>query len=110
MMIALSLMTAIFWGQLSNCETIKETIDQYSCTQKAAYGAVCAFASILFILQTLFFGALIGWRSELIDDTASYDNLGGSFSGSGSSVPGGSPYEQVNSNFSPPPQPNAIDL
>mmetsp|Transcript_12235 Transcript_12235/g.18524 ORF Transcript_12235/g.18524 Transcript_12235/m.18524 type:complete len:187 (+) Transcript_12235:86-646(+) len=75
MMAVLSLMTAIYWGQLSNCEVVSEEIDQYSCSQKAAYGAVSAFAAMLFIAQSVFFGAVIIWRGELIDDNEVYDDI-----------------------------------
>jgi hypothetical protein len=78
MMSVLSLMTAVYWGQLSKCEVVKNDISQYSCTQKVGYGAVSAFASLLFIVQSVFFGALIAWRGEIIED----DGGGGSFGGS----------------------------
>ena len=68
MLAVLSLMTAIYWGQLSKCETISGQIGQYSCTQKVGYGAVSAFASLLFVVQSVFFGALIAWRGEVIEE------------------------------------------
>lgn len=76
MMTVISLMTAIYWGQLSKCETVDKDISQYSCTQKVGYGAVSAFASLLFVVQGVFFGILIAWRSEIIDDGGgSYGDL-----------------------------------
>ena len=65
---ALSLMTAVYWGQLSKCEITKLSISQYSCDNKVAYGAVSAFATLLFLIQTIFTGSLIGWNEDIIDD------------------------------------------
>lgn len=80
MMSVLSLMTAVYWGQLSKCEVVKDDISQYSCSQRAGYGAVSAFASLLFIIQCVFFGALIAWRGEIIEDEGSGGmSIGGSF-------------------------------
>ncbi len=75
MMAIISLMTAVFWGQLSNCEPVAEEIEQYSCSQHAAYGAVSAFAAMLFVTQFVFMGALILWKSEIVEDIGSYDDL-----------------------------------
>lgn len=47
----LSLMTAVFWGQLSGCSPGFYDIKRYSCTNRSAYGATCAFATLLFLLQ-----------------------------------------------------------
>ena len=38
MVTALSLMTAVYWGQLSKCEITNLSIAQYSCDNKVAYG------------------------------------------------------------------------
>ena len=64
----LSLMTAVYWGQLSKCEITKLSISQYSCDNKVAYGAVSLFATLLFLIQTIFTGSLIGWYDDVIDD------------------------------------------
>jgi hypothetical protein len=47
----ISLMTAVYWGQLSDCESVSETISHYSCSQTAAYGAVSFFAVVMLLLQ-----------------------------------------------------------
>uniref|UniRef100_A0A7S2V692 MARVEL domain-containing protein n=1 Tax=Fibrocapsa japonica TaxID=94617 RepID=A0A7S2V692_9STRA len=78
LLIVLSLETAIYWGQLANCETVSESISQYSCSNKSGYRAVCAFASLLFILQGAMTTALVAWKDEFISDpnTASlYEDL-----------------------------------
>jgi hypothetical protein len=38
-------------GQLSGCASTSISIARYSCSNKSAYGATCAFATLLFILQ-----------------------------------------------------------
>jgi uncharacterized membrane-anchored protein YitT (DUF2179 family) len=68
MMTIISLMTAVFWGQLSNCDPVPEEIEQYSCSQPTAYGVVSALAAMLFVVQIIFSGALIVWKSEVVDD------------------------------------------
>ena len=75
---ALSLMTAVYWGQLSKCEITKLSISQYSCDDKVAYGAVSAFATLLFLIQTIFTGSLIGWNEDIIDDNLQIDSASSS--------------------------------
>ena len=72
---ALSLMTAVYWGQLSKCEITKLSISQYSCEDKVAYGAVSAFATLLFLIQTIFTGSLIGWNEDIIDEDLQVDSV-----------------------------------
>lgn len=70
MLAILDFMTAVYWGQLSHCTKLShEAIDQYSCQNRTTYGAVSAFASILFVLKTVFLGFLIYWHEDLIDET-----------------------------------------
>lgn len=47
----LTFMTAVYWGQLSLCEAVTESIRHYSCDQKIAYRMTCFFSVIMFILQ-----------------------------------------------------------
>jgi hypothetical protein len=77
MMTIISLMTAVFWGQLSNCDPVPEEIEQYSCSQPTAYGVVSALAALLFVVQIIFLGALIVWKCEIVDDQdgGMYDEL-----------------------------------
>ena len=65
----LNLMTAIYWGQLSHCKPVKESLAGYSCANTTAYGAVAAFATLLFLVQIAFTVLLILWRDDFIDDT-----------------------------------------
>lgn len=88
-MTMLSFMTAVFWGQLSRCEELVG-VTQYSCTNKVAYGAVCAFAVILFLLQGAFTAGVIMWRGELINESGVYDDISNNGSSHGSS---NYPYE-----------------
>ena len=69
MITILSLMTAIYWGQLSKCEMTNYSISQYTCTNKLAYGAISALATLIFVIQIVFTGFLFSWGSEFIDQT-----------------------------------------
>lgn len=73
MMAAIDLQTAVYWGQLSRCTKTSEHIAHYSCGDREAYGAVCAFAVILFLFQSAFCAAVTYWRGEFIDESGSYD-------------------------------------
>lgn len=67
----LNLMTAIYWGQLSHCKPVKESLAGYSCANTSAYGAVAAFATLLFLVQLAFTVLLILWRDDfIVDNTA----------------------------------------
>jgi len=97
-------MTAVFWGQLSKCESVSWYIAQYSCSHKTAYGAVCTFAVLLFLVQLIFTAALAFWRGEIINETGLYDDI------SSSSIHQGSqPYETVHS-AGKYPTPQSADL
>ncbi len=76
MMTFLNLTTAIYWGQLSNCDAALDgKVPQYSCIDTTAYGAVAAFASLLFILQLLFTVGLVLYRGEMISENGLYDGV-----------------------------------
>jgi hypothetical protein len=49
----LSLTTALYWGELSNCEEVEVSIRKYTCDNKAAMRAMCTFAVLLFLLQVM---------------------------------------------------------
>jgi hypothetical protein len=75
-MTVLNLTTAIYWGQLSKCTSFNQSLDQYSCTQPDAYGAVCAFAVLIFLTQLAFSVLTYLWRESLIDESnVSYNAL-----------------------------------
>mmetsp|Transcript_28505 Transcript_28505/g.39252 ORF Transcript_28505/g.39252 Transcript_28505/m.39252 type:complete len:190 (+) Transcript_28505:2-571(+) len=103
-MTVLNLMTAVFWGQLSKCEAVSWYIAQYSCNHKTAYGAVCTFAVLLFLVQLIFTAALTFWRGEIINETGLYDDISSS-----SSHPASQPYETVHSTGKYP-TPQSADL
>eukprot|EP01035_Chromulina_nebulosa_P018623 gene18623-24358_t len=75
MMTLLNLMTAIYWGQLSKCEVIYDDIAQYTCVNRSAYGALCSFATFLFIIQVVLTTLLILWRGELISEVGLYEEV-----------------------------------
>ena len=79
MITILSLMTAIFWGQLSNCELLREgdEVGQYSCSNTTAYGAVCFFSSVMFVVQVATTYGLVIWRDELsaLEEPLRYNKL-----------------------------------
>lgn len=78
-MTLLNFMTAIYWGQLSHCEKLSYVVSHYSCSSRSAYGAVCAFAVLLFLLQLAFTAGLVVFRGELITESAGgYDEISGS--------------------------------
>ncbi len=72
---ALDLITSVYWGQLSKCEKLTYSVSQYSCSNKTAYGAVCAFAVLLFLCQFAFSVICIMCKGELIDEVSSYDDI-----------------------------------
>ena len=77
-MTIVSLMTAVFWGQLANCESINYSIAQYSCSNPSAYSAISFFASIIFLLQGATTYGLVIWRddiSNLDGDAPHYNKL-----------------------------------
>lgn len=71
-----ALMSAVFWGELSKCEDIKGNVTGYSCEQVSAMRAVCAFAVFLFLLGIVFTALLIMWRDDVLQEAATYDDLG----------------------------------
>ena len=70
-------MTAIFWGQLANCEAIAEDISQYSCDRPTGYSAISFFSSLMFVVQVLYTYGIFIWRDELMDlqDSPRYNKL-----------------------------------
>ena len=50
-LIFLSLMTAIFWGQLSDCKEIAFTVSAYSCSHRNAMKSISVFSSFSFIVE-----------------------------------------------------------
>lgn len=74
----LNLMTAIYWGQLSNCMTLHNTLAGYSCDHPTAYGAVCFFSVMLFLIQGGFTYVMYKSRGEFINESGLYDDISGS--------------------------------
>jgi hypothetical protein len=75
MMAVLNLMTGVFWGQLSGCKVSHADLAGYTCTNTTAYGAVSAFAVLLFLAQVAFTAALFMWRADFISEPGGYDEL-----------------------------------
>lgn len=70
-----NLMTGIYWGQLSHCIDFSAAYDfmaQYDCGNTTAYGAVSAFAVLLFLAQAALVTVIVVWRSELIQEVGRY--------------------------------------
>lgn len=101
MMTLLNLMTSVYWGQLSKCQAVTASVAQYSCSQPDAYGAVCAFAVMMFLVNLGFTASLIVWRGELISEVGGgmYDDLPQSSSHGGM----GLPYDTVGKGNQPAP-------
>lgn len=72
---ALSLMTAVYWGQLSHCMQLWFKMAQYTCSNPSAYASMSAFSSMFFILQLFVTYGVYSWRTELIDETGLYDEI-----------------------------------
>lgn len=47
----LSLITAVYWGELSKCQEVDVSIRKYTCDSRSAMRVMCAFAVVLFMLQ-----------------------------------------------------------
>ena len=82
------MITSVYWGQLSKCEKLTYSVSQYSCSNKTAYGAVCAFAVLLFLCQFAFSVICIMCKGELIDEVSSYDDISSAHNSS-------MPYENI---------------
>ena len=99
-MAMLNLMTAIYWGQLSECMTLHSSLAGYSCDHPTAYGFVCFFAVMLFLMQGGLTYVMYKSRGEFINESGLYDDISG---GSGSNPvheqEGGVSY--ANSKFAP---------
>ena len=77
-----SLQTAVYWGQLSGCSAKHSgELRQCTCNHVAAMRAVCAFASLSFIVEIMLTAVLVSWKDELMDDDVSshtaYSDIGG---------------------------------
>lgn len=97
MMTILNLMTAIYWGQLSHCNVISDNISQYSCYNRTAYGAVCFFSVVLFLLQLGFTAGTMSWRGELMNEQTApgdYQNV--------YRARPNNPYEPAATHYTPP--------
>ncbi len=70
-----SLMSAIFWGQLSLCTAVTSTVRGYSCDHKADYRALCLFSVVLLILQFFLTILLINYRGEILKEYTEYSEI-----------------------------------
>mmetsp|Transcript_13375 Transcript_13375/g.45221 ORF Transcript_13375/g.45221 Transcript_13375/m.45221 type:complete len:191 (-) Transcript_13375:109-681(-) len=85
-LVFISLQTAVFWGQLAQCDETDENITGYSCDDKAAMRSVSAFASLQFLTLGAFTAMLILHRDDVLGD---FHDISGP-----SSIPGGpDPYD-----------------
>lgn len=83
----LNFITAIFWGQLSKCQKLTYSVAQYSCSNRVAYAAVCAFAILMFLAQFTFTTFTILWRGDLINEVGLYDDISSSSNPLGAHAP-----------------------
>jgi len=69
-----SFLTAVYWGQLSQCQVVTKRITKYSCKEslKAAMRSVCAFATMMFLLQLSFSIMLFYWRANILAESLMY--------------------------------------
>eukprot|EP00903_Cladosiphon_okamuranus_P014820 g13725.t1 len=75
MMCFLSLMTAVYWGEMSGCESDTDDVDGYSCYSAWGMAAVAWFASFLLIAEGLTLAALISWKEDIFFVDGGYDNF-----------------------------------
>ena len=87
MITLLNFMTSVYWGQLSKCQVVTASVPQYSCSNPDAYGAVCAFSVMMFLVNMGFTSVLIMWRGELISDVGMYDSYDNLPTSSGHGMP-----------------------
>ena len=75
-----SLLTSIYWGQLSSCEIVYTHINKYSCKEslKSAMLTVCVFSSFMFILQISFSICLFHWRANILAESLLYTEVSNS--------------------------------
>lgn len=73
-MTCLNLNTAIYWGQLSRCES-HSGLSGYTCSNRTAYGFLSFFSVLLFLVQLGFTALLVMWRGDLINETGLYDDI-----------------------------------
>jgi hypothetical protein len=95
MMTLLNFMTAVYWGELSHCKKVVSTTAGYTCSNREAYAAVCAFAVFLFLTQGLFTICLVMWRGEFIVDGSGGHNGDRANGGGGEGVGGRGAYDQI---------------
>ncbi|CAM9288026.1 unnamed protein product [Phaeothamnion confervicola] len=75
-MFFVTIMTAIYWGQLSYCDAAYDgDLDQYTCDNKSSMRGVAAFASLVWIFQIPFTILIIQHRNTITKE-ASYDDIG----------------------------------
>lgn len=67
-------MTAVYWGQLVNCESPPFKIHSFQCGNKSAYRALCCFAVFLFLLQLSLLALLIYYKDQLIVERATLND------------------------------------
>ncbi len=107
----LNFITAIFWGQLSHCDSkLDGEAPQYSCSDPTAYGALAAFAVLLFLVQVAFTACLVLWRGELIREGGDIEDLSGSSSSGSHSSYLYNPLNQVNTGVNVVKLPPSADL
>ncbi len=68
MMIALNIMTAVYWTKLSFCIEYTVSFAHYSCHQKSAYVAVSFFSILLILSQSCFSGLVFMWKDSFIEE------------------------------------------
>jgi len=93
MITLLNFMMSVYWGQLSKCQVLSSSVAQYSCSNPDAYGAVCAFSVMMFLVNVAFTSLMIMWRGELISDVGAYDAYDNLPTGSSHGGGVASPYE-----------------
>jgi hypothetical protein len=116
MMCAMLLETAVFWGGLAKCtsEIVVSAepaisvpigdgqITGYSCTNKAAYRSVCAFASLLFIANVAFTAVLVRRKDEVIEGGGKATPASSAYTNVGAPAGGASPgFAQQGAAYNP---------
>lgn len=71
----ISLQTAVFWGNLSVCEKVSMSIQQYSCNSRVAYRIICILSICIFLTQFLFVILLAQFRLIVLKDAEEYEEI-----------------------------------
>eukprot|EP00612_Vaucheria_litorea_P001446 CAMPEP_0171452716 /NCGR_PEP_ID=MMETSP0945-20130129/711_1 /TAXON_ID=109269 /ORGANISM="Vaucheria litorea, Strain CCMP2940" /LENGTH=209 /DNA_ID=CAMNT_0011977435 /DNA_START=48 /DNA_END=674 /DNA_ORIENTATION=- len=67
MMTVVTLLTSIYWGQLSQCDsTYNDILSQFTCTHTGGMGGVCAFSVLVWLVQIPFMALIFSQKETIV--------------------------------------------